>query len=74
MGGVYYSTIKKEEGNPAICDNIDGLFESIMLSGISQTKKDKYCTTSLTCGISKKTKLIGTEIVICPVPKIVHST
>ena len=32
-----------------------------MLSEISQTEKDKYCTVSLTCGvkINKQTKLIS---------------
>ena len=40
----YYSAIKKE-GSPAICNN--------MLSGISQTEKDKYWMISLLCGIWK---------------------
>ena len=36
----YCLTLKKE-GNPAICDSMDGL-EDIMLMEISQTKKNKY--------------------------------
>ena len=40
----YYSAIKKE-GSPAICNT--------MLSGISQTEKDKYWMISLLCGIWK---------------------
>ena len=31
---------------------MDGL-KGIMLSEISQTEKDQYCTVSLTCGIKK---------------------
>ena len=40
----------KKEPNFAICSNMDGL-GSIMLSEISQREKDKYCMTSLICGI-----------------------
>ena len=32
--------------------------ESIMLSEISQTEKDKYCMVSLICGIWKKKKKV----------------
>ena len=41
-------------------------FEGIMRSEIGETKKDKYCMISLTCGIEKqkqkqKSELIDTE-------------
>lgn len=36
----------EEEGNPAICKNMDRL-ESTVLNEISQTEKDKYCMASL---------------------------
>ena len=39
----------EKEGNPTICDNVDGP-EGIMLREISQTEKDKYMI-SLICGI-----------------------
>ena len=42
----YYSAIKKNKILPLAATWID---EDIMLSEISQTEKDKYCT-SLTCG------------------------
>ena len=41
----YYLAIKKEEILPFATTEID--LESIMLSEISQTEKDKYCRTSL---------------------------
>ena len=43
------------EGNPAVCDHMD---ESggIMISEISQKKKDGYCMLSLTCGFLKRRK------------------
>ena len=44
-----YSAIKKNEILPFVTAWI-GL-ESIMLSEISQTEKDKYCIISLTCEI-----------------------
>ena len=47
--GILFSC--KKEGNPAICDNMNGL-EGIMLSEISQ--KDKYYMISLLCTIFKK--------------------
>ena len=38
-----------------------------MLSEISQTEKDKYCTISLMCGVLKKTQIIETQrIGVCP--------
>ena len=46
----YYSAIKKEWTN-AMCSNMDG--QEIILRGISQTEKDKYCMISLTL-VSKK--------------------
>ena len=41
----------EKEGNPAICDNMDGPGGCEMLSEISQTEKDKHCMISLTCEI-----------------------
>ena len=43
--------IIKKKINLAIYNNMD--LEGIMLSEISQTKKDKYCMISLICGIEK---------------------
>ena len=45
----YYSAIKTE-GNPAFTTTWMNL-EGIMLSEISQTKKNKYCMISFTYGI-----------------------
>ena len=45
----YYSAIVKNEILPFVATWM-GL-EGIMLSEISQTKKDKYCMLSLICGI-----------------------
>ena len=45
----YYSAIKKNEILPFAATWMD--LEDIMLSEISQTKKDKYCMRSLICGI-----------------------
>ena len=45
----YYSAIKKNEIMPFAATWKD--LERIMLSEISQTKKDKYCMLSLTHGI-----------------------
>ena len=39
----------KKEQNTTICSKVDGL--RVMLREISQTEKDKYCMTLLTCGI-----------------------
>ena len=44
----YYSAMKKKEILPSSMTWMD--LEDIMLSEISQTKKDKYCI-SLICGI-----------------------
>ena len=41
-----------KEGNPFICDNMDGPW-GIILSEVSQTENDKYCVISLICGIWK---------------------
>ena len=45
----YYSAIKKKEILPFATTWMD--LEGIMLSEISQTEEDKYCTISLLCGI-----------------------
>ena len=45
----YYTAIKKNEFLPFAATWMD--LEGIMLSEISQTEKDKYCTISLICGI-----------------------
>ena len=45
----YSSGIKKNEIMPFAATWID--LESVILSEISQIKKEKYCMTSLTCGI-----------------------
>ena len=41
----------EKEGNPAICDNRDGLH---LRHYAKPNRKDKYCTVSLICGIFKK--------------------
>ena len=46
----YHSSIKKKEGNPALCDNMDGL-KGIMPREISQTEKDKNTVWSLLHGV-----------------------
>ena len=45
----YYSAIKKKEiiSVAAPCMHL----ESVILSKVSQTEKEKYCMTSLICGI-----------------------
>ena len=54
LGGTYH------EGNEMIFP--ERSLEGIMLSKISQTERNKYCTISLTCGIVKKqTELIEAE-------------
>ena len=45
----YYSAIKRNEIELFVATWMD--LESIMLSEISQTEKDKYCMISLTYGI-----------------------
>ena len=49
----YYSAIKKNEILLFAAIWMD--LEVIMLSEISQIKKDKYCMISLICGILKNT-------------------
>ena len=44
----YYSTIKKNEKMPFVTTWMD--LGIIILSEVSQNEKDKYHTTSLTCG------------------------
>ena len=45
----YYSAIKKNETMPLASIWID--LEGVLLSEVSQTEKEEYCMTSLTCGI-----------------------
>ena len=51
----YYSSIKRKKilSFATTCTDL----ESIMLSEISQTEKDKYCIIPLICGIKKKKNL-----------------
>ena len=53
----YYSAIKHDEKFPFATPWID--LESIMLSEISQTQKDKFSRTALTCGFSFLAMLHG---------------
>ena len=48
----YYSTIKKNKITPFAATWMD--LEIITLNEVSQTKKDKYHSISLVCGIVKK--------------------
>ena len=48
----YYSAAKKNEIRPFAATWMD--LESGILSEISQTEKEKYHMTSLTCGIQKE--------------------
>ena len=50
----YYLVIKKNKILPLETTWMN--VESIMLSEISQTKKDKYCMISLICGVYKTNK------------------
>ena len=52
----YYSAIKKNEILSFATIWMD--LEDIMLSEITQEKKDKYCMISIVCGIFKKEKNI----------------
>ena len=45
----YYSAIKKNEIMPFAATWMD--LESVILREVSQTEKEKYYMTSLTCGI-----------------------
>ena len=45
----YYSAIKKDETMPFVATQMN--LEIVILSEVSQTKKEKYCITSLICGI-----------------------
>ena len=45
----YYSAIKKDEIMPFTATWMD--LEIIILSEVSQMKKDKYCMLTLICGI-----------------------
>ena len=46
---VHHSSIKKNEIMPFEATWMD--LESVILSEVSQTEKEKYCMTSLICGI-----------------------
>ena len=48
----YYSAIKKNEIRPFATTRMD--LESVLLSEVSQTEKEKYHMTSLTSGIQKE--------------------
>ena len=48
----YYSAIKKNKIMPFPATWMDP--ETVILSEVSQTQKDKYHMISLTCGIKKK--------------------
>ena len=45
----YFSAIKKNEIMPFAATGMD--LESIILSEVNQTEKEKYCMILLTCGI-----------------------
>ena len=45
----YYSAIKKNETLPFVITWMD--LQDIILSGINQTEREKYCMISLTCEI-----------------------
>ena len=45
----YYSVIKNDEIMPFVAPWMD--LESVILSEVSQTEKEKYHTISLICGI-----------------------
>ena len=48
----YYSAIKKNKRMPSAAMWMD--LETILVSEVSQTEKDKYLMTSLICDICKK--------------------
>lgn len=48
VNGILFSN-KKKEILQVVTTWME--FENIMLSNISQTEKDKYCTISFVCGI-----------------------
>ena len=48
----YYLATKKNEIMPFAAVRVD--MEITILSEVSQTEKDKYCMTSLICGIQRK--------------------
>ena len=48
----YYSAIKKNEILPFIAPWMD--LESVIMSEVSKTEKEKYWMASLICGLQKK--------------------
>ena len=46
---IYHSTIKRNEIRPFAATSMD--LESVILSVVSKTEKEKYHMTSLICGI-----------------------
>ena len=42
--------MRRKKGNPGIIQSMEFL-EGTMISGLSQTKNNKYCIISLICGI-----------------------
>ena len=51
----YYSAVRRKDILLFVTIWMD--LEGIMLSEINQTEEDKYCMTSLICGISEKLNL-----------------
>ena len=52
-----YSTIRKNEIMPFAATQMD--LESVILSELSQREKEKYCMTSLLCGLRKEMILMN---------------
>ena len=51
---IYISFSHRKWGNPIICNNMDGPWRHY--AKWNKKEKDKYCTMSLICGISKNKK------------------